>query len=318
MDLIIRDIQKEDFDSVFELLSLYKKYKNFDKNFYSKHDLINEVLSDDKYVKLFVAAVASEIVGFIFFNESFDITGKSIFIEDNFVLEKYRGNKIGTSLFSKVLGYGLKNNIEKIKWNLSIKDPFISIYKEIGATFLNNIETYFLTKEKMLEISKKKIDFDSDLFTIRSVKNRDLPAIKFFMEDVDHASTNFLNIDIYDLLKYGLGKRQLFKMLLVEVNDEIIALITYFDYFSALYGKSSHVQYLFVHDKYKSIGIEKIIKIYLINSLSKNKYNYLTIDVYNKDIAAKKRMQFYGAKLLDDGIIIEMSNDSIKKLIDIG
>lgn len=319
LDLIIRDIHKSDIDSISEILDIYRKHKGFDTQYYDNYDLIKEILSRDKYVKLFIAVIESEVVGFILFNQSFDITGRSIFIEDNFVLEKYRNKKIGSSLFSKVLGYALENDIEKIKWSLSKnEDNYLKVYKEIGAKVLQDTKTYSLTKKQLNQIANQKIDFNSDLFKIRSINNRDLPQIKYFIEEENGLKKESdIQVDIYDLMKYSLGDDQLFKILLLEVNNDIVGLMTYFDYFSVFYGKSSHIQSTFVKEEYKSIGVGKILNSYLINHLNKNNYNHLTIDVAKEDKEAKERMKSLDATLLEDTTILEINNDSLRDLINI-
>ncbi len=318
LDLRIREIEKKDIHSVYKLLKAYCNFNNFKLDCYTSFDLLKEVLSEETFVKLFVADLEGEIIGFILFNQSFDLTGRSIFIEDNFVIEKYRGKKIGSSLFSKVLEYALANKIEKIKWSVKERDAhFKKLYKEMGANLLDDKIAYMLTKKQLKELANKKIEFDSDLFKIRQVNNRDLPEVKYFIDSEREILNKETSVDIYDLMKYGLGENQLFKMLLLEVNDEIVGLMTFFDYFSALYGKASHIQCTFVKEEYKGIGVGKILNTYLINKMAKENYNVLTIDIDNNDEDAKKRMQFFASTLIEDNTIVEMDNNTLRDLINL-
>ncbi len=242
------------------LLEAYWSFENVKGSYYNDFDLMKEILSEDKYVKLYVAEIEEELVGFVLFNQSFDLKGRSIFIENSFVYEKFRGNGIGISLFSRVLEYALKYNIKKIKWPVSDKDSqYLPLYKEFGANLISDKVTYELSKNELIRLSKNKIDFNSDLFKIRPITNRDLPEIKYFIEEERLKTEDAFSVDIYDLMKYGLGENQLFKMLLVEVDEQIVGLMTYFDYFSAFYGKSSHIQCTFIKKDYKTIGIDKIL-----------------------------------------------------------
>jgi len=320
LDLRIREIQKKDIDSVYDLLKAYCDFNNVELDSYTNFDLLKEVLPKETYVKLFVADLEGEIIGFILFNQSFDITGRALFIEDNFVVEKYRGKKIGASLFSKVLEYALEKKIKKIKWSVKDRDAeYKSIYKEIGAKFLEDKKTYFLTKSALKKIAGKKIEFDSDLFKIREINNRDLPDIKYFIEEECEKldENENLVIDVYDLMKYGLGEKQLFKMILLEVKGETVGLMTYFDYFSASNGKASHIQHIFVKEEFKNIGIAKILNTYLINKIVKENYSILTIDIDNKDEVAKNRMEFFDANLVEGEIIVEMDNKALHNLINL-
>jgi GNAT superfamily N-acetyltransferase len=277
---------------------------------------MKEVSSNESIVKFYVAELESEIVGFILFNESFDLSGRSIFIEDNFVLDKHRGKKIGSSLFSKVLEYALKDKINKIKWNVHNKDfNFIEMYKGFGAYLISNIETYKLTRQQLIELSKINIVFDSNFYKIRGINNRDLPEIKDFLGSKLNQTDINDNFDIYDLMKYSLGENALFKILIIDVNDDIVGLITYFDYFSTLYGKASHIQNFLIKEEYQSIGMDKLFMSYLINKLTEKKYNYLTIDINKNDDICKKRMHFFGADLIKNNMIVEMDKHSLKQII---
>ena len=318
LDLRIREIEKKDIHSVYKLLKAYCNFNNFKLDGYTSFDLLKEVLSEETFVKLFVADLEGEIIGFILFNQSFDLTGRSIFIEDNFVIEKYRGKKIGSSLFSKVLEYALANKIEKIKWSVKERDAhFKKLYKEMGANLLDDKIAYMLTKKQLKEFSNKKIEFDSDLFKIRQVNNRDLPEIKYFIDEERKKNKRDIDVNIYDLMKYGLGENQLFKMLLLEVNDEIVGLMTFFDYFSIFYGKASHIQGTYVKEAYKGIGVGKILNTYLINKMAKENFNLLTIDIDINDEESNKRMQFFASTLIEDTTIVEMDNNTLRDLINL-
>ena len=317
MDIQIREIEKNDIHSVYKLLKAYCNFNDFKLKCYTSFDLLKEIISKETFVKLFVADLQGEIIGFILFNEYFDLTGRSIFIEDNFVTEEYRGKRIGGFLFSKVLEYALANKIEKIKWTVKERDAhFKKLYKEMGADLLEDKVSYMLTKKQLKDLAEKRIEFNSDLFKIRQVNNRDLPEIKYFIESKWELNEE-MSIDIYDLIKYGLGENQLFKMIVLEVNDEIVGLMTFFDYFSAFYGKASHIQCTFVKDNYKSIGVGKILNIYLVNKLTKDKYNLLTIDIDKNDILSKNRMHFFNAIPIKNNTMVEMDNLALKKLINL-
>jgi GNAT superfamily N-acetyltransferase len=118
-------------------------------------------------------------------------------------------------------------------------------------------------------------------------------------------------------MKYGLGDKKIFKILLLLVNDNMVGMMTYFDYFSFLYGKSAHIQCTFVKEDYRSIGIGRILNSYLINKLQVNNYNYLTINIDKEDKEAVERMQILDAALIKDTVIVEMENKTLRNLINL-
>lgn len=296
-----------------KLLEAYRSFEGFEAICYNSFDVINEFLLQDKYKAIFVAEVENELVGFIIFNQSFDLKGRSIFIEKNFIYDKFRGNGIGVSLFSKVLEYAIEHNIENIKWTVSKNEnQYLPIYKEMGANIISNKATYEFTKKDLERISENKIEFNSDLFKIKQINNRNLPEIKYFLEE--NSSDDKFDIDIYNLMKYALGENPLFKILFVEVENKIVGLMTYFDYFSPLYGKSSHIQCTNMKDDYKGIGLGKILNVYLMNELLKENYNRLTIDIDKKDDFSLRRMTLFNANK-NINLLVEMHRNSLRNLI---
>ena len=76
-----------------------------------------------------------EIVGMaIYFFAYYTWVGKSLYLDDIVVKEKYRGNKIGTKLLDKVIEFGNENNCKRIRWQvLDWNTNAIEFYRKYGA-----------------------------------------------------------------------------------------------------------------------------------------------------------------------------------------
>ena len=71
----------------------------------------------------------------IFFFAYFTWVGKSLYLDDIVVTEKYRGNKIGTKLLEKVVEFGKKNNCKRIRCEvLDWNEDAIEFYRKYGAS----------------------------------------------------------------------------------------------------------------------------------------------------------------------------------------
>ncbi len=129
----IRTAEEADFPAILSLieeLALYEKAPEKVTN-------TVEQMKDEK--DLFKAWVVEkddgEIIGFaLFYFVYYTWVGKSLYLDDLYVKEKYRGNKIGSVLLDKVIEFGKNNNCKRIRWQvLNWNKPAIDFYKKIGA-----------------------------------------------------------------------------------------------------------------------------------------------------------------------------------------
>jgi len=60
--------------------------------------------------------------------------GKSLYLDDIYVMESYRGQKIGTELLKKVFEIAQKEGCKRVRWQvLNWNKPAIEMYEKIGA-----------------------------------------------------------------------------------------------------------------------------------------------------------------------------------------
>ena len=75
---------------------------------------------------------APKIIGFAFFYFGFNtFVGRTVFLDDLFVVEKYRCHGIGAALMSRVAEYALKNGAKRMEW-LSFR------WNQLANTFYKN------------------------------------------------------------------------------------------------------------------------------------------------------------------------------------
>lgn len=75
------------------------------------------------------------IAGFAsFFFAYFSWTGKTLYLDDLYVKEKYRKQNIGTLLLETVVEHAKKTGCKKVKWQVSKwNETAINFYKKMGA-----------------------------------------------------------------------------------------------------------------------------------------------------------------------------------------
>ena len=117
MEIKLRSANSKDFFEVHQLIKEFATYiKTPEKVVITPEQMIEE----EEYFKCIVATHKAAIIGFAtYFFSYYSWTGKAIYLDDLFVLEKYRNLGIGGRLFDKVMGIGKNENCYKMKWQVS-------------------------------------------------------------------------------------------------------------------------------------------------------------------------------------------------------
>jgi GNAT superfamily N-acetyltransferase len=92
--------------------------------------------AEQDFFKALVAETDSgEIIGFaLYYFVYYTWVGKSLYLDDLYVKEAYRGHKIGSALLKQVIQFGKDNNCKRIRWQvLDWNKPAIEFYKKLGA-----------------------------------------------------------------------------------------------------------------------------------------------------------------------------------------
>ncbi|MGE5355549.1 MAG: N-acetyltransferase family protein [Deltaproteobacteria bacterium] len=133
MNITIRKTEPKDYPAVLELIKELALFERAPEKVTNTVELMQE---ENHYFQSLVAEKEDgEIVGMaIYFFAYYTWVGKSLYLDDIVVKEKYRGNKIGTKLLDKVIEFGNENNCKRIRWQvLDWNTDAIEFYKKYGA-----------------------------------------------------------------------------------------------------------------------------------------------------------------------------------------
>ena len=133
MNITIRPATKDDFGAILELFKEFAHFENLDERMTNSVERMN---AEKEYFNCFVAVNnQDEIVGYAtYFFSYFTWTGKSLYMDDLYVKESYRGSGIGTLLINKVISFANANGCHKLRWQVSDWNaPAIGFYKSLGA-----------------------------------------------------------------------------------------------------------------------------------------------------------------------------------------
>ena len=132
----IRKANPEDMKGV---LALIQELADFEKEpdavVITEEDLVRDGFGSNPLFHVFVAEVASEIVGIALYYYRYSTwKGKTIHLEDLVVKNSMRGTGLGSALYSEIIKQGKRDRVRRIEWAvLDWNTPAIAFYKNSGA-----------------------------------------------------------------------------------------------------------------------------------------------------------------------------------------
>lgn len=132
-DIIIRAGEKKDFQRV---LNLIKDLARFEKAPEKVTNTVEQMECESNLFRLFVAENSKgEIVGFaLCFFAYFTWVGKSLYLDDLYVVPEYRRRKVASRLMKEIFKLAQQENCKRLRWQvLNWNKDAIEMYKVIGA-----------------------------------------------------------------------------------------------------------------------------------------------------------------------------------------
>lgn len=130
-------IQKATEKHLEKIYVINKEFAGFQRT-PEKFTITLQQMKDAKDSFHFLVAINEneDITGFAsFFIAYYSWSGKALFLDDLYVRENYRKQKIGLRLLQSVINYAKEINCTKVKWQVSKwNENAISFYKKMGAS----------------------------------------------------------------------------------------------------------------------------------------------------------------------------------------
>ena len=130
--LIIRKGREKDFPAILELI---KQLAEFEKGLEQVTNSIEKMHKEKKHFQSYVAEIDGKIIGFaLYFFAYFTWVGKSLYLDDIYIKEAFRGQEIGSKLLRKIFEVAKKENCSRVRWQvLDWNHPAIKFYEKYGA-----------------------------------------------------------------------------------------------------------------------------------------------------------------------------------------
>jgi ribosomal protein S18 acetylase RimI-like enzyme len=133
MNINIRKATEDDFPAI---LLLIKELAEFEKAPEQVTNSVELMKKEKDFFHCFVAETQKkEVVGMaLYYFVYFTWVGKSLYLDDLFVKQNFRKQKIGTALLRKIFEIARTEDCKRVRWQvLSWNNSAIEMYKKCGA-----------------------------------------------------------------------------------------------------------------------------------------------------------------------------------------
>ncbi len=133
MSITIRAATANDFEAVMVLIKQLAAFQGTPEKVTNTTTLMQE---EQPFFNILVAETATkQIAGIaVYFFAYYTWVGKSLYLDDLYVAEPYRGQKAGTQLLKELFTIAQNNNCKRVRWMVSDwNKPAIAFYTRLGA-----------------------------------------------------------------------------------------------------------------------------------------------------------------------------------------
>lgn len=134
--MTVRKGNVTDIPAVFELIKALAAYENAPEQVVNNPEKMLKEYQGGAY-DFFVAEYNERIVGFALYFFSYSTwKGRSMYLDDLFVMDEFRSQGFGRKLLKKVIEEAQSLNLPRLHWQvLNWNEPAIQFYRKAGVEF---------------------------------------------------------------------------------------------------------------------------------------------------------------------------------------
>ena len=131
----VRESKPGDEQSIYDLVKALAVYEKAPNEVINTPEQIAKDLFENKICYAYVAESSNSIIGFALYYVSYSTwKGKSLFLEDLFVLPEFRKEGVGGLLFDEVIETAKRWGVKRMDWQiLDWNEPALNFYKKKNA-----------------------------------------------------------------------------------------------------------------------------------------------------------------------------------------
>ena len=151
MNVTIRKAKREDTPKILELIKGIAEYEKLSDQVEATMEVLEKELFDEENAYVILACIDDLTVGFAlyFFNFSTFKGKKGLYLEDLFIMPKYRKQGIGNRMFDYLVQEAKRLNCGRMEWVcLDWNKPALDFYKGKKAIALDDWKILRLDESK--------------------------------------------------------------------------------------------------------------------------------------------------------------------------
>ena len=134
MNITIRNAEEKDLP---QMIGLIKELAIFENAGDQVTNSVEQMCTEKEFFNCFVAERLDnkEIVGMaLYYFAYYTWVGKSLYLDDLYIKQAFRGHKIGSKLLQKLFDVAKTENCKRVRWQvLDWNEPAVKLYKKMGA-----------------------------------------------------------------------------------------------------------------------------------------------------------------------------------------
>ena len=154
----IRAAVREDVPTILGFIRQLAAYEHLENEVVATEALLEEWLFDKEKAEVLIAREGETSVGFaLYFHNFSTFLGRAgIYLEDLFVLKKYRGRGYGKALLRRLAQIAVERGCGRLEWCcLDWNQPSIDFYRSLGAVPMSDWTIYRLTGDTLNNMAKE-------------------------------------------------------------------------------------------------------------------------------------------------------------------
>lgn len=153
----IRFATKEDAKTILVFINALAEYEKLSDCVVATEELLEKWMFEEKKAEALLAFKGDEAVGIaLFFHNFSTFLGKAgIWLEDLFVLPKFRGKGYGKALLKELANVAIMRECARLEWScLDWNQPSIDFYLSLNAKAMDEWTTYRLDGKSLENFAK--------------------------------------------------------------------------------------------------------------------------------------------------------------------